>query len=137
LQGYGARDCAQKIFDSFKTAEGRLGVLWALWHLPVVDFLGAASPHGEYWFAFFLAFALAMTAMRLMICWIYLNTGSVLMAQLMHISSTGALVIFSAPRVTAGQEAMWYGIYGGALWVVVAIVVAVCGRGLRGRTCVT
>lgn len=108
-----------------------LGVLWALWHLPVVDFLGAASPHGAYLAAFFLSFALAMTAIRLMICWIYLNTGSVLMAQLMHISSTGALVIFSAPRVTAGQEAMWYGIYGGVLWVVVAMVAAVYGKGLQ------
>jgi hypothetical protein len=107
-----------------------LGVLWALWHLPVVDFLGAASPHGEHWFVFFLAFALVMTAMRLMICWIYLNTGSVLLAQLMHVSSTGALVIFSAPRVTAGQEAMWYGIYGGVLWIFVAIVVVVYGKGL-------
>lgn len=26
-----------------------LGVLWGLWHAPVVDYLGAAAPHGVYW----------------------------------------------------------------------------------------
>lgn len=25
-----------------------LGVLWGLWHAPVVDYLGAAAPHGAY-----------------------------------------------------------------------------------------
>jgi hypothetical protein len=41
-----------------------LGLLWSAWHLPVIDYLGVATPHGEYWLPFFLAFALAMTAMR-------------------------------------------------------------------------
>lgn len=111
-----------------------LGVMWALWHLPVSDFLGAASPHGDRWLAFFGAFALAMTAMRVLICWMYSNTKSVLLAQLMHMSSTGALVIFGAPRVTAGQEATWYAMYGILLWCAVAIVLVVYGKALvRGR----
>jgi membrane protease YdiL (CAAX protease family) len=59
-----------------------LGLLWGLWHLPVVNYLGTATPHGAYWFPFFLAFTLAMTAMRVLICWRYLNTKSVLIAQL-------------------------------------------------------
>ena len=54
---------------------------------------------------------LAMTAMRVLIAWIYTNTKSVLLAQLMHVSSTGSLVLFSAARVTALQEAMWYALY--------------------------
>jgi membrane protease YdiL (CAAX protease family) len=81
-----------------------LGLLWSLWHLPVVNFLGTATPHGAYWFHFFLAFAVAMTAMRVLICWMYTHTKSVLLTQLMHVSSTGALVIFSPPRVTAPQR---------------------------------
>jgi uncharacterized protein len=100
----------------------QLGLAWSLWHLPVVNYLGTATPHGAYWFAFFLAFAAAMTAMRVLICWMYANTKSVLLAQLMHISSTGALVIFSAARVSASQEAGWYALYAFALWLVVAIV---------------
>ena len=71
--------------------------------------------------------------MRVLICWIYSNTDSVLAAQLMHISSTGSLVIFSAPRVSAAQEALWYGLYGITLWVVVAIIAKTYGRRLTGR----
>jgi len=107
-----------------------LGLLWALWHLPVVNYLGTATPHGAYWLPFFLAFSLAMSAMRVLIAWIYTNTKSVLLAQLMHVSSTGSLVLFSAARVTAAQEAMWYALYGTALWIAVGIVVKTFGRRL-------
>jgi uncharacterized protein len=111
-----------------------LGFLWALWHLPVIDYLGTATPHGADWLPFFLAFTFVMTAVRVLIAWIYTNTKSVLLAQLMHMCSTGSLVIFSAPRVTALQEVMWYVLYGTALWVVVAIVVKKFGRGLGQRS---
>jgi membrane protease YdiL (CAAX protease family) len=106
-----------------------LGLLWSVWHLPVVDFLGTASPHRSYWLPFFFAFTLAMTAMRVVIAWIYVHTRSVLLCQLMHISSTGSLVVFSAPKVTAGQEAAWYAIYGGVLWLLV--IVAALGQSRR------
>ena len=107
-----------------------LGLLWALWHLPVVNYLGTATPHGAYWLPFFLAFSFAMSSMRVLIAWIYTNTKSVLLAQLMHVSSTGSLVLFSAARVTAAQEAMWYALYGTALWIAVGIVVKTFGRRL-------
>jgi len=107
-----------------------LGLLWALWHLPVINYLGTATPHGVYWLPFFLAFSFAMTAMRVLIAWIYTNTKSVFMAQLMHVSSTGSLVLFSAGRVTPAQEAMWYTLYGTVLWLVVGIVVKTLGRRL-------
>ena len=108
-----------------------LGLMWAFWHLPVVNFLGTATPHGVFWLPFFFAFGMAMTAMRVLIAWIYVNTNSVLLAQLMHVSSTGSLVVFSAPHVTAAQEVLWYAFYGAALWVAAGIVVKTCGRGLR------
>jgi membrane protease YdiL (CAAX protease family) len=107
-----------------------LGLLWALWHLPVINYLGTATPHGAYWLPFLLAFSLAMTAMRVLVAWIYTNTKSVLLAQLMHVSSTGSLVLFSAARVTAAQEAMWYALYGTVLWIAVGIVVKTFGRRL-------
>ena len=107
-----------------------LGLLWSLWHLPVINYLGTATPHGAYWLPFFLAFSLAMTAMRVLIAWIYTNTKSVLLAQFMHVSSTGSLVIFSAARVTAAQEAIWYALYGTVLWIAVGIVVKTFGRRL-------
>jgi uncharacterized protein len=107
-----------------------LGLLWALWHLPVINYLGTATPHGAYWLPFFLAFSLAMTAMRVLIAWIYTNTKSLLLAQLMHVSSTGSLVVFSAAHVTAAQEAMWYALYGTVLGIAVGIVVKTFGRRL-------
>lgn len=108
-----------------------LGSLWNVWHLPVIDYLGTATPHGAYWFPFAAAFAVGMTAMRVLISWVYTNTKSVFMAQLMHVSSTGSLVIFSAPRLTADQEVAWYAVYGTSLWLVVAVVAKACGKRLR------
>jgi membrane protease YdiL (CAAX protease family) len=107
-----------------------LGLLWSLWHLPVVNYLGTATPHGPYWFPFFLAFSFAMTAMRVLISWLYINTKSVLIAQLMHISSTASLVIFSPPAVSARQEVIWYALYGIALWIAVVLVVKKFGTRL-------
>jgi membrane protease YdiL (CAAX protease family) len=108
-----------------------LGLLWSAWHLPVINYLGVATPHGGYWPHFFLAFAAAMTAMRVLISWVYVNTGSVLLAQLLHVASTGSLVALSPTRVCPAQEALWYGVYAIALWMVVAIVAATFGKGLQ------
>lgn len=100
-----------------------LGLLWGIWHLPVVDSLGTASPHGPYWPAFFVSFVTAMAGLRVLIAWIYTNTGSVLLAQVMHASSTGFLVVLGALRVSPSQEVLWYALYGGVLWVTVAAIV--------------
>jgi membrane protease YdiL (CAAX protease family) len=107
-----------------------LGLLWGAWHIPVIDYLGTSTPHGAYWLPFFLAFTAAMTAMRVLIAWTYANTKSVVLAQLFHASSTGSLVIFSPPRVTAAQESLWYAIYAAALWLVVALIATTFGKRL-------
>jgi membrane protease YdiL (CAAX protease family) len=98
-----------------------LGVLWGTWHLPVIDYLGAATPHGTYLLPFFLAFTAAMTAMRELIAFMYTRTNSVLLAQLMHASSTSALAVLSPAAVSAAQEVLWYVAYGATLWLIVAI----------------
>lgn len=109
-----------------------LGVLWAVWHAPVINYLGTAVPHRRYWLQFFMAFAIAMVAMRVIIAWIYANTGSVLLAQLMHVSSTGALVVFS-PHVSPGQEVMWYLGYGCLLCLFVTILLIRTGGQLYSQ----
>lgn len=63
-----------------------------------------------------------MTAMRALIGWMYSNTKSVPLAQLMHASSTGSLVMLSPPRVNARQEVVWYLVYAAALWVTVGLI---------------
>ena len=72
--------------------------------MPVIDFLGTAHPHGCYWVPFLGVFGVAMTAMRVLISWLYLNTGSVLAAQLLHMSSTGALVVFKSRQKRVSQR---------------------------------
>jgi uncharacterized protein len=116
------------------TASILLGLLWGLWHSPVIDFLGTATPHGRLLIRYFLAFIGAMTAMRVLIGWVYTNTRSVLLAQCMHASSTGALVVFSPPKVNAAQEALWYGVYAVALWITLFMIVAIFGKKLTRRT---
>jgi membrane protease YdiL (CAAX protease family) len=93
-----------RLWQRFGAQRGALllGFLWGVWHLPVVDSLGVASPHGPAWPVFFAAFVF-LVAVRLLICWLYVKTGSVLLAQLVHASSTGFLVVLSAPHVTAWQ----------------------------------
>jgi len=110
-----------------------IGVLWAVWHLPVVNFLGAAGPHGPYWAAFFLAFGVALIAVRVLIVWVYRNTRSLFLCQLMHVIFTGSLIAFGAPKVSSGQEALWYAIYGLALWFVVATIAWRNGKRLLTR----
>lgn len=100
-----------------------LGVLWGVWHLPVVDALGAASPHRTAWPAFFAAFITMIVTLRVLIAWVYENTGSILVAQGLHASSSGSLVIFGAPHVTAAQEATWYFAYACVLGAVAVIAV--------------
>jgi membrane protease YdiL (CAAX protease family) len=107
-----------------------LGLLWGLWHVPAMDFLGTSTPHGSYWLAYSLAFTAAMTPMRVVIAWMFVNTRSVLLAQLMHASSTGFLVMLSPAGVTAGQEVLWYFVYAGLLWLVVGGIVLRSGTGL-------
>jgi membrane protease YdiL (CAAX protease family) len=83
-----------------------LGVLWGAWHLPVVDSLGPASPHGTAWPALFASFVAMVMALRVLIAWAYEQTGSILVAEALHASSSGFLVIFGAQHVTPAQEAI-------------------------------
>jgi membrane protease YdiL (CAAX protease family) len=106
-----------------------LGVLWGQWHI-VADYLGSSHTLGLFWAGHFAAMWLAgMTAVRVLIVWVYANTGSLLLAQLMHASSTGFLVLLS-PVLIAPAETLWYIIYASVLWVVVGIVLAVYGKTL-------
>ena len=99
----------------------KLGILWGIWHLPVIDFLGAASPHGSSLIVFFLAFCTILVAMRMIIIWIYTKTKSIPAAQFTHICSTGFLVCFGPARVTPAEEAFWYGAYALMLWILILV----------------
>jgi uncharacterized protein len=116
--GYAYRKMRSRV-DSWSAAV-LLGAIWAFWHLPVADYLGAATPHGRYWLPFFLAFTIVLVGIRMLIVFMYEHTGSLLLAQLMHASSTSALAVLGSPAVTAPQEALWYAVYGLTLWIAIA-----------------
>ena len=94
---------------------------------------GAASPHGIYWLPFFLAFIAVVTAMRVIIAWVYSNTQSLLLAPLMHASSTGFLVILSPSHISPSQEALWYAVYAAMLWILVAVITRIYGKDLANQ----
>jgi membrane protease YdiL (CAAX protease family) len=105
-----------------------LGALWGLWHLPVIDFLGAASPHGRYLLPFFLSLVILLTAMRMLMAWVYVRTKSIFIAQVMHLVFTGSLVMIGPDKTSPGQETLWYAVYAGSFAVLVAFILSLSVR---------
>jgi membrane protease YdiL (CAAX protease family) len=109
-----------------------VGVVWGAWHfLPNLE-------SGSFAAALPLSLLLArifawLPAFRLLMVWVYEQTGSLLVAILMHASLVaGSSVVFAPPAVTAERDFLT-GIVGWAavLWAVVAVVAV--ARGLRMR----
>ena len=111
-----------------------IGLLWGLWHLPVIDYLGAAYPHGKLLLPFILSFIAILIGIRLLIVWVYSNTNSILVAQLMHIISTGSLVVLGPPKVSPFQEVLWYALYAALLWITVLIIFLLKNRKVAKQT---
>ena len=99
-----------------------VGLFWGLWHFPVIDFLGAATPHRQFLIPFFIAFITILVSMRLLMMWIYSKTGKLAIVQLMHMVSTGCLVTFGPFNITPGQETLWYGDYGIVLAITALLI---------------
>ncbi|HEU0033732.1 MAG TPA: type II CAAX endopeptidase family protein [Kofleriaceae bacterium] len=104
-----------------------IGLPWALWHL-LPDYLGREA-HGGVWVVHAIEWVVALTAYRVLMTWVYSQTGSLLIAMGMHASFTGSQAWFWPPGTsTLGDEVVWYGVFAVALWGVVA---AVAWRGAR------
>lgn len=106
-----------------------LGVLHSLWHL-APDYLTASGTRGVYWMPRFVMFLVSMTAMRVLLVWVYTNTRSVLLAQLMRASSTGFLSILVPLSLSPRNDTIFNGVYAVALWAAVVVVVARYGKSL-------
>ena len=107
-----------------------LGLLHGNWHL-VAGYLAESRTFGVYWLPRFLAmWIVAMTAMRILNVWVYANTKSVLMSQLIHASSTGFLIILGPSPILPANETLWFAVYAVVLWVPAAIVAVKYGKAL-------
>ena len=101
-----------------------LALLHGLWHA-MAGYLGEAGTYGVYWLPRFIAmWFVAMTAMRVLLVWIYKNTGSLLLAQLTHASSSGFLIILGPSTISPANGTLWFAVYAVILWVPAAIVIA-------------
>ncbi|HZA04242.1 MAG TPA: type II CAAX endopeptidase family protein [Propionibacteriaceae bacterium] len=105
-----------------------LGVLWGLWHLPLVFTEGLGLFGQPIW----LLLA-DITAKSILFTWVFLRTrGSVLIAALLHGTTNLFLV---SPPVTVSGDLLLPGLALGAKWLLVGVIVLVCGPALiRERT---
>lgn len=98
-----------------------LGVLWAFWHM-LADFSGnIVNLSLAQWMAwFFIYWILPLTAYRILMTWVYSHTQSVFVAQLMHASYTGWLIVLQP--ATPNTDLLWEAIFAAILWILVGIV---------------
>jgi uncharacterized protein len=98
-----------------------LGLLWALWHM-LADFSGNISNLSTTeWMSWFVIYwVLPLTAYRILMTWVYSHTQSVFLAQLMHASYTGWLIVLSP--WTPNTDLLWEGIFAAVLWILVGIL---------------
>ena len=100
-----------------------LGVLWGLWHLPLVWTEGATLYQQPVWL-----FLVDITAKSVLFTWVFLHTrGSVLLAALLH-ATTNLFVV--SPVVAEGGSVALLLLAAAAKWTLVVVVIAVAGPGL-------
>jgi uncharacterized protein len=100
-----------------------LGVLWALWHLPLVWTEVAPLYQQPVWLLL-----LDTTAKSILFTWVFLHTrGSVLVAALLH--ATTNLFVVSPVVAEVGSVALML-LAALAKWILVGVVIAVAGPGL-------
>jgi uncharacterized protein len=100
-----------------------LGVIWALWHLPLLWTDGNGMFHLPVWLLL-----LDLTAKAVLFTWVFLHTrGSVLIAMLFH-GATNLFIV--SPEVASTGELGLPVLAMVAKWVLVGIVLVVAGPSL-------
>jgi membrane protease YdiL (CAAX protease family) len=102
-----------------------LGVIWAVWHLPLF-FLPGTGSDGQS----FPIYLLHVTALSVAMAWLYWRTdGSLLLVMLMHasVNNTAGIVPAAAPHASSpfsfeGTSVAWVTV--GVVWVVAALLLS-------------
>ncbi len=76
-------------------------------------------------------FFLHVVALRILIAWVYANTGSLFLAIMMHGSSSGFYGVFTVNLVDPELRVIFYLVYGAVLWVPALLVILKYGRTLK------
>ena len=100
-----------------------LGVIWGLWHLPLVWTEGAPMYQLPIWL-----FLVDITAKSVLFTWVFLHTrGSVLLAMLLH-AATNLFVV--SPNLTTSGDLTLLLLAAAAKWLLVVVVIVVAGTSL-------
>jgi len=103
-----------------------LGLVWALWHLPLLWTEGAPMYRQPVWLPL-----LDITAKSVLFTWVFVHTrGSVLIAILLHASTNLFLV---SPSQTAAGDATLAVLAAAGKWILVFVLVAITGPSLVRR----
>ena len=101
-----------------------LGVIWSLWHLPLLWTEGNGMFHQPVWLLL-----LDVTAKSVLFTWVFLHTrGSVLIAMLFH-GATNLFIVSPDVASTGGDLALPL-LAAVAKWALVVVVIVVAGPGL-------
>jgi len=109
-----------------------IGVIWAVWHLPVFA-IPAASQYGQA----FLPYAVGVLGFSVLLTWLFNGTGgSVLLAMLFHASLNASSTLYPIPvdvlRSSGFPDIVMLGM-ALATWVVALVVLSRDGRSLDPR----
>jgi len=108
-----------------------LGLIHAVWHI-FPDFISNFGSMGErYWVLSNIGFFAHVVALRILIVWVYANTDSLLLAILMHASSTGSYGFFTANLANVELRAIFFLVYGAVLWLPAIAVILRYGKTLK------
>jgi membrane protease YdiL (CAAX protease family) len=110
-----------------------LGIIWAFWHI-MADFWGNRAVFGIFWLpTFFLYWLMPLTAYRVLMVWVYKNSSSLPLMQIMHAFYSGTLGIVS-PTTSIEEGLLWKALFAALLWVVMAFVIIRYGGELSRST---
>jgi uncharacterized protein len=108
-----------------------VGVLWGAYHFSVIYW--SSSPSGALPLVILLAQLFAwLPAYRVLMVWVYDQTGSLLVAMLMHAVLTSGMLILTPTALSGVPLLTWLLVLAAVLWVFVAAV-AVANRGQLTR----
>jgi membrane protease YdiL (CAAX protease family) len=98
-----------------------LGIPWGIWHM-MAGLMGSTPGQELFWLADFLLFwVLTNTAYRILMTWVYSNTSSVLVAQIMHAFWSGTFATL-LPVLAQAQTLVWEAIFAACIWGLVAVL---------------
>lgn len=93
-----------------------IGVPHGLWHLLVGYFWGDGASFGLLFIPYFvIAWIVTLTALRMLIVWLYQRTQSGLIAAIAHASYTASLMALWPIGTSPGETMIWTGVFALAL----------------------